>query len=196
MGRHSTRGGRHRAPGPTAGRLWLVAAGALLAACWHSLGSEPVAAASEVKAATAAERWAGRKPPPPPPAVRVVEAARPVPGLVAAKAALSKRGVLYLWGAKGPNRFDCSGLTQWAWRQAGVRLGEDTYAQVTQGEPVDYGQPVRPGDLIFPTGSFNRRGPGHVLLAVSSTQAVEAPARGMPVRVVPLPPSYVARRPG
>jgi peptidoglycan DL-endopeptidase CwlO len=38
-------------------------------------------------------------------------------GGTAAEAALSKRGVPYVWGAKGPNVFDCSGLTQWAWKQ-------------------------------------------------------------------------------
>ncbi len=45
------------------------------------------------------------------------------PGDGAVKAALSKLGRPYVWGAKGPSSFDCSGLTQWAWRQAGVNLG-------------------------------------------------------------------------
>ena len=92
-----------------------------------------------------------------------------------------------MWGAKGPNRFDCSGLTQWAWRQAGVQLGGDTYAQINEGVPVPPGQ-VRAGDLIFPDA-------GHVQLAISPTEVIHAPQSGDVVRVAPMPSSYVARRP-
>ncbi len=116
------------------------------------------------------------------------------PGGEAAAAALSKRGTPYVWGAKGPNRFDCSGLTQWAWAQAGVRLGSDTYSQVEQGVPVAPGQ-VRAGDLIFPRYSWDGRGPGHVQLAISSTEVVHAPQTGDVVRIAPMPTAYVARRP-
>ena len=75
------------------------------------------------------------------------------PGQGAAEAALSRLGRPYVWGAKGPNAFDCSGLTRWAWRQAGVELGADTYTQLRQGVPVAPGK-VRAGDLIFPLDSF------------------------------------------
>ena len=116
------------------------------------------------------------------------------PGGEAAAAALSQRGKPYVWGAKGPNRFDCSGLTQWAWAHAGVRLGPDTYSQVEQGVPVAPGQ-VRAGDLIFPKCSFDDRGPGHVQLAISPTEVVHAPQSGDVVRIAPMPGAYVARRP-
>jgi cell wall-associated NlpC family hydrolase len=119
------------------------------------------------------------------------------PGQGAAQAALSKRGRPYVWGAKGPNVFDCSGLTQWAWRQAGVQLGGDTYSQIHEGIAVPPGQ-VRAGDLIFPLDSFGeggRSGPGHVQLAISSTQVVHAPQTGDVVRVAPMPGRYLARRP-
>jgi cell wall-associated NlpC family hydrolase len=116
------------------------------------------------------------------------------PGGVAVRAALSKRGVAYVWGAKGPENFDCSGLTEWAWQQAGVQLGPDTYTQVKQGIPVPRGE-VRAGDLIFPTASFDGRGPGHVQLAISPTEVVHAPQTGDVVRIAPMPSSYVARRP-
>jgi cell wall-associated NlpC family hydrolase len=112
----------------------------------------------------------------------------------AAAAALTQRGKPYVWGAKGPNSFDCSGLTQWAWAHAGVRLGPDTYSQVQQGVPVAPGD-VRAGDLIFPKSSFDSRGPGHVQLAISPTEVVHAPESGDVVRVVPMPGSFVARRP-
>jgi cell wall-associated NlpC family hydrolase len=115
-------------------------------------------------------------------------------GGVAATAALSKQGTPYVWGAKGPDRFDCSGLTQWAWARAGVDLGPDTYSQVTQGVPVAPGD-VRAGDLIFPKASFDGRGPGHVQLAISPTEVVHAPQTGDVVRIAPMPSAYVARRP-
>jgi len=116
------------------------------------------------------------------------------PGQGAAQAALSKLGCPYVWGAKGPSRFDCSGLTQWAWRQAGVQLGSDTYAQVTQGVAVPPGQ-VRAGDLIFPLDAFGRSGPGHVQLAISDHQVVHAPTPGDVVRIASMPSRYIARRP-
>lgn len=116
------------------------------------------------------------------------------PGLNASKAALGKLGCPYVWGAKGPGRFDCSGLTQWAWRQAGVALGADTYAQIKEGIAVPAGQ-VRPGDLIFPLDSFGRAGPGHVQLAISDRQVVHAPTPGDVVRIAAMPARYIARRP-
>ena len=116
------------------------------------------------------------------------------PGGAAVAAALSRQGAPYVWGAKGPNRFDCSGLTQWAWRQAGVQLGVTTYAQINEGVPVPPGQ-VRAGDLIFPKNEFSGAGPGHVQLAISPTEVIHAPQSGDVVRVVPMPSSYVARRP-
>ena len=119
------------------------------------------------------------------------------PGAVAARAALTRQGAPYSWGAKGPNSFDCSGLTQWAWRQAGVQLGSDTYTQVNQGIPVSPGE-VRAGDLIFPLDSFGeagRGGPGHVQLAVSDHEVVHAPAAGDVVRLAPMPSRFLARRP-
>jgi cell wall-associated NlpC family hydrolase len=119
------------------------------------------------------------------------------PGDAAARAALSRLGRPYVWGAKGPSTFDCSGLTQWAWRQAGVSLGGDTYSQIAQGVPVRPDQ-VRAGDLIFPLDNFGeggRSGPGHVQLAISGTQVVHAPTTGDVVRVAPMPARFIARRP-
>lgn len=107
--------------------------------------------------------------------------------------ALTKVGTMYSWGAKGPNNFDCSGLVQWSWKQVGVNLGEDTYTQIKQGKPVAPEQ-VQAGDMVFPMAEMGSRGPGHVQLAISTTQVVEAPGRGMPVRVIPMPSSFVARR--
>ncbi|WP_233151360.1 C40 family peptidase [Mycobacterium lehmannii] len=112
----------------------------------------------------------------------------------AVKAALSKLGRPYVWGAEGPSSFDCSGLTEWAWRHGGVQLGDDTYAQVKQGVAVAPSE-VRAGDLIFPKSSYDSRGPGHVMLAISATQVVHAPQTGDVVRIAPMPSGFVARRP-
>ena len=116
------------------------------------------------------------------------------PGDTAVRAALGKIGRPYVWGAKGPNSFDCSGLTGWAWRQAGIQLGADTYQQIHDGVAVPRGQ-VRAGDLIFPRDCFDARGPGHVQLAISPTQVIHAPQPGDVVHIAPMPSSYVARRP-
>ncbi len=115
-------------------------------------------------------------------------------GGTAARAALTKQGVAYVWGAKGPNVFDCSGLTQWSWRQVGVQLGPDTYTQMQQGRQVSPGD-VRAGDLIFPHYSRDGRGFGHVMLAISANQVVHAPQTGDVVRVAPMPSGFMARRP-
>lgn len=105
-------------------------------------------------------------------------------GQKAVDLAMGKLGVPYVWGAKGPSQFDCSGLTGWVWRQLGVPLGPDTYTQIHQGKRVS---DVMPGDLIFPSEH-------HVQLAVSKTEVIEAPGRGMVVRLHPMPSSYTAIR--
>jgi peptidoglycan DL-endopeptidase CwlO len=116
------------------------------------------------------------------------------PGQVAVRAALGRLGRPYVWGAKGPNSFDCSGLTGWAWRQAGIQLGADTYQQIHDGVAVPPDQ-IRAGDLIFPKYAFDAAGPGHVQLAISATRVIHAPQPGDVVRLAPMPSSFVARRP-
>ena len=106
---------------------------------------------------------------------------------IAVKAALTKLGKPYVWGAKGPNQFDCSGLTHWAYAQAGITLGPDTYTQIHNGPAVPHGH-VEAGDLIFPEA-------GHVMLAISPTRVIEAQQSGVPVKISPMPSSYQAHRP-
>jgi cell wall-associated NlpC family hydrolase len=113
---------------------------------------------------------------------------------VAVKAALSKLGRPYLWGARGPDAFDCSGLVRWSYAQAGVTLGDDTYSQFQQGTPIAPGD-VQAGDLVFPKSSFGHPGPGHVMMAISPTECVEAQQSGVPVKISPMPSAFLARRP-
>lgn len=114
----------------------------------------------------------------------------------AVRAAMTKLGRPYVWGAKGPDSFDCSGLVQWAYAQAGVTLGPDTYTQFAQGRPVAPGD-VTTGDWVFPTssmGSGGKSGPGHVMLAISPTEVIEAQQTGVPIKISPMPASFSARR--
>lgn len=166
--------GRHSKPGSLAP---LTAAGAILGTAWVALiGSAQTATATQ-GFAVAVPRHEHRPAPP---------RAAPIPlGRKVVDAALTKLGVPYVWGAKGPNTFDCSGLTGWAWRLNGVPLGPDTYTQIHQGRRVT---DIKPGDLIFPSTH-------HVQLAISATQVIEAPGRGMVVRIAPMPKQYTAIRP-
>jgi hypothetical protein len=115
---------------------------------------------------------------------------------MAVKAAMTKLGLPYVWGAKGPDQFDCSGLVHWSYGQAGVTVGGDTYSLIKEGNPVAPGD-VRRGDAIFPSTSFGeggKAGPGHVMLAISPTECIEAQQSGVPVKISPMPKSFVARR--
>lgn len=118
--------------------------------------------------------------------------------LLAVQAALTMRGVPYSWGGGGPSGpgygigrgagtkgFDCSGLTEYAWAQAGVRIGTTTYQQVSAGTPVPRAA-VRPGDLVFYETDASRPGPDHVGLAISASQMINAPYTGAVVRIEPI----------
>jgi peptidoglycan DL-endopeptidase CwlO len=106
---------------------------------------------------------------------------------IAVRAALSRLGRPYVWGATGPNQFDCSGLVQWSYARAGIRLGRSTYQQINEGIPVPRSQ-VRPGDLVFPQA-------GHVQIAIGNNLVVEAPYSGASVRISPLGSNVQIRRP-
>ncbi len=106
---------------------------------------------------------------------------------IAVRAALSRLGRPYVWGATGPDQFDCSGLVQWSYARAGVHLHRTTFQQINDGIPVPRSQ-VRPGDLVFPHA-------GHVQLAIGNNLVVEAPYSGASVRVSPLGNDIAIRRP-
>jgi peptidoglycan DL-endopeptidase CwlO len=107
---------------------------------------------------------------------------------IAVRAALSRLGRPYVWGATGPDQFDCSGLTQWSYARAGIHLDRTTYQQIYDGIPVPRSQ-VRPGDLVFPST-------GHVQMAIGNNLVVEAPHAGATVRISPLGTGVQIRRPG
>ena len=105
----------------------------------------------------------------------------------AVRSALSRLGRPYVWGATGPDRFDCSGLVQWAYYQAGVPLHRTTYDQIHDGIAVPRSQ-IQPGDLVFPHT-------GHVQMAIGNGMVVEAPHAGANVRISRLGDVIAIRRP-
>ncbi|MBF6351344.1 MULTISPECIES: C40 family peptidase [Nocardia] len=110
-------------------------------------------------------------------------------------------GTPYVWGGGGSGGpsgggFDCSGLTQYAVAQATngeVVLPRTTYEQIYAGERV-HPRDVRPGDLVFPAGSFSSRGPEHVQLAAGNGMVIEAPYSGSTVKYSQMPSSAVIIR--
>jgi NlpC/P60 family/Transglycosylase SLT domain len=99
--------------------------------------------------------------------------------------AVSKLGLPYVWAATGPNAFDCSGLTQAAYAAAGIQIPRNSVAQFQAGPRVPAGQPLMPGDLVFFVGA-DPPPPGHVGIAVSSTEMIDAPHTGAVVRFDPI----------
>jgi cell wall-associated NlpC family hydrolase len=101
-------------------------------------------------------------------------------------------GLPYVWGATGPGSYDCSGLTQAAWKSAGVSLPRTTYTQINAGTRVSKSQ-LRPGDLVFFYSGIS-----HVGLYIGNGQMIHAPHPGAPVRIAPISemPFAGASRPG
>ncbi|GGZ90372.1 NlpC/P60 family protein [Streptomyces echinoruber] len=94
--------------------------------------------------------------------------------------AYGKLGSPYVWGATGPNAFDCSGLVQAAYRAAGVSLPRTTYAQFGAGRRVSRSE-LLPGDLVFFYSGIS-----HVGLYVGNGLMIHAPNPSAPVRLAPV----------
>ncbi|WP_433530783.1 NlpC/P60 family protein [Micromonospora sp. CA-263727] len=110
----------------------------------------------------------------------------------AIKVACEQVGKPYVWGATGPNSFDCSGLTQYAYKAAGIYLTHFTGAQWNEGKAIARAD-ARPGDLVFFRSDLS-----HVGLYLGNNQMVHSPRAGKPVNVSPITTMPVAgfRRPG
>jgi cell wall-associated NlpC family hydrolase len=95
-------------------------------------------------------------------------------GGAAVAAAESQIGVPYVWAAESPGRgFDCSGLTAWAWGQAGVSLPHYSGAQMADSAPVPVSD-LEPGDLLF----YGPGGSQHVAMYVGAGEMIQAPYTG------------------
>lgn len=104
-------------------------------------------------------------------------------GAAAVAWALQQVGKAYVYGASGPDSFDCSGLTMRAWQNAGLSINRTSRDQYRSYYKVAYDQ-MRPGDLI--AWGTNGSDPGsvyHVAMYIGNGQMVEASRPGIPVRV-------------
>jgi cell wall-associated NlpC family hydrolase len=95
----------------------------------------------------------------------------------AVNVALAQVGKPYRYGAAGPDAFDCSGLTSFAYKAAGINLPRTTSGQRSAGTPVSRGA-LQPGDLVFFYGG------GHASIYVGNNQVVHAATAGKPVNVI------------
>ena len=94
----------------------------------------------------------------------------------------------YVWGAVGPDTFDCSGFTSYVYRHcAGIEITRTTYTQINVGVPVSYNN-MQPGDLVF---TYDNE---HVGIYVGGGMYINATYPGSTVRVTPVTNFYAARR--
>jgi LysM repeat protein len=102
--------------------------------------------------------------------------------------ALAQKGKPYKFNTAGPDTFDCSGLTMAAFAVVGISLPHYSGAQVGFGDAVDWTTaPIQPGDLIFLETFAGSGVIGHVGIAVSATEWVQAPRSGEVVRTSTIP---------
>ncbi len=138
---------------------------------------------ARIAAAQAAARAAAAKQPPPPPPPAKKPAPPPPPPNVNGRVgavlayAYAQLGKPYVFGAAGPNTFDCSGLVMMAWRQAGVRLEHSSYIQMNEQTVHIPASQMRPGDLVFFYGG------GHEGIYVGNGNVLHAPHTGDVVKI-------------
>jgi len=92
--------------------------------------------------------------------------------------ALAQQGKPYVWAASGPHSYDCSGLTQFAFAAAGVKLPHSSRMQASMGAPVSK-DALQPGDLVAFYSPVS-----HIGIYIGNGQMVHAPTAGSVVKVV------------
>lgn len=111
----------------------------------------------------------------------------PPVGDIAVSAARSKLGAPYVSGGTGPNVFDCSGLVQWAYQQAGVQVPRTSWSQLSAGTPVPLDQ-LHVGDVISYSGG------GHSALYAGDGQVIHAATDTVEISPLSYSPVVGARR--
>ncbi|MEU7632633.1 NlpC/P60 family protein [Nocardia sp. NPDC049220] len=114
----------------------------------------------------------------------------PGSGTSALAAGLTRVGDPYVWGATGPQQFDCSGLVQWAFKQVGKNVPRTSSQQATYGTPVAK-KDLQPGDVVFFYSDIS-----HVGIYAGNGLMLHASTFGVPVAVAPMDstPFHSARR--
>jgi cell wall-associated NlpC family hydrolase len=101
-------------------------------------------------------------------------------------AARSRLGVPYVWGATGPDSFDCSGLTQWSYAHAGITLPRTAAEQWFSGPHPSLSQ-LEPGDLLFYAYDLNDpESIHHVTMYLGNGLMIAAPQTGENVQIQPV----------
>lgn len=102
--------------------------------------------------------------------------------------AKSKLGNKYVWGGSGPNNFDCSGLTQYAFKNgANINIPRTSSSQATAGTYVSKSN-LQPGDLVF--FSNNGKTINHVGLYIGNNQMIHSPKPGDVVKIQRIDTTY------
>ena len=112
-----------------------------------------------------------------PPVAAAPVAAPTAAAQAAVDTALAQQGDAYVWAGSGPEVFDCSGLTQFAYAAAGISLPHSSRVQATMGTPVARAD-LQPGDLVFFYSPVS-----HVGMYIGNGQMVHAPTSGQVVHV-------------
>lgn len=100
-------------------------------------------------------------------------------------------GKKYVWGATGPNTFDCSGLSQFCYKKVGISIPRTSLAQSKGGKSVSKSN-LQPGDLLF--WKTTSAEVGHVGIYVGNNQFIHAPNKSKPVKYDNLSNSYYSSR--
>ncbi|SCI34075.1 MULTISPECIES: C40 family peptidase [unclassified Romboutsia] len=104
--------------------------------------------------------------------------------------AYSKIGSPYVWGAEGPNSFDCSGLTSYVYKNAaGISIPRSSSAQSTYGTTVSKAN-LQPGDLVF----FGSGSVSHVGIYIGGGNMIHSPKPGETVKITSINSSYYTNR--
>jgi cell wall-associated NlpC family hydrolase len=143
------------------------------------LAQSQAAAAAAAARASRVRAAAPATPGPAGPAAPQASYAGPASGraATAVQAAYAMLGRPYSYGASGPGSFDCSGLTAWAWRAAGVSLPHSSRAQYSSGRKVSQAD-TQPGDLVFFGNPIH-----HVGIYIGNGQMISAPETGDVVKI-------------
>lgn len=109
------------------------------------------------------------------------------------KTALTKKGCPYIWGATGPKSFDCSGLTQWCYKQNGIYIPRVAADQAQYGKKIEKNQ-LKKGDLIFFRTEKNSKRISHVGMYIGNGLMIHSPHTGDVVKIVSIHTSSWQRK--